>query len=342
LGISRLALEQWRRGIEVAKERKRRLYSVKEELLKKSREAALAAVQIFNNPHITFKSEIFIVLMVVAWTYLLHAHYREKGVEYRHFKQAGKRRRFQKTRHGAFKHWELEHCLSVKECPVDRDCRNNLTFLIGLRHEIEHQMTTRIDDLISARFQACCLNYNETIKTLFGDRHGIEKDLSFSLQFSSLSEEQIERLSAHAGLPRNIEKFIEGFDGPLTAEEYTSAKYSYRVIFVPKLVNKPGQADRAIEFIPAGSEEAKKLNTAYAAIRETEKQKFKPGTIVEAMREKGYQGFNMSHHTNLWKELDAKVPGKGFGVLVERQWFWYQCWVDLVEEHCAEHADRYT
>jgi hypothetical protein len=37
-----------------SRKRVRRVFSVKEELLKKSREAALAAVQIFNNPNVTF------------------------------------------------------------------------------------------------------------------------------------------------------------------------------------------------------------------------------------------------------------------------------------------------
>ena len=72
------------------KTRKRRIGSIKSELLKKSREAALSAVQIFNNPNIAFKSESYIVLMVIAWTYLLHAYYRESGVEYRYYRQQGK------------------------------------------------------------------------------------------------------------------------------------------------------------------------------------------------------------------------------------------------------------
>ena len=37
----------------------------KYELVKKSRESALAAVQIFNNPNITFKSEAFSVLIII-------------------------------------------------------------------------------------------------------------------------------------------------------------------------------------------------------------------------------------------------------------------------------------
>ena len=68
----------------------RRVGSISSELLKKSKEAALAAVQIFNNPNITFKSESFIVLTNIAWTYLLHAYYKKNGIEYRYFEQKGK------------------------------------------------------------------------------------------------------------------------------------------------------------------------------------------------------------------------------------------------------------
>jgi hypothetical protein len=47
-------------------------------LAKKAREAMLSAVQIHNNPQIDFKSELFIVTSVIAWTYLLHAYYHEQ------------------------------------------------------------------------------------------------------------------------------------------------------------------------------------------------------------------------------------------------------------------------
>ncbi|HAT9142573.1 TPA: DUF3644 domain-containing protein, partial [Legionella pneumophila subsp. pneumophila] len=61
----------------MAKQRKRSVFSIKNELIKKSQEAALAAIQLYNNPLITFKSESFIVLMNIAWTYLLHAYFRK-------------------------------------------------------------------------------------------------------------------------------------------------------------------------------------------------------------------------------------------------------------------------
>ena len=58
--------------------------SFKIQLIKKSRESALSAVQIFNNPNILFKSETYIVLMIIAWTYLLHAYFKDKKIDYRY------------------------------------------------------------------------------------------------------------------------------------------------------------------------------------------------------------------------------------------------------------------
>src|SRR5438132_621442 len=144
--------------------RKRQFGSVALELVKKAREAMLAAVQIFNNPQIDFKAELFIVTTVIAWTYLLHAFYRKKGIEYSQFRTAGKRRQFLKTKFGARRRWSLEECLASTACPLDEIVKKNLLFLVGIRHEVEHQMTTRIDDQLSAKFQAAALNFNAAIK----------------------------------------------------------------------------------------------------------------------------------------------------------------------------------
>ena len=314
----------------------RRVFSVKEELLKKSREAALAAVQIFNNPNVTFKSETYVVLMIIAWTYLLHAYFRGKKVDYRYFTQEEKRKRYDRTKNGAFKHWELERCINDKQCPLEREVVQNLRFLIGLRHEIEHQMTTRIDDLLSARFQACCINYHDAVVSFFGEEHGIAKHLAVSLQFSSLSREQIDTLEQQAGLPRHIKQYIEGFDGALSADEFASPKFAYRVIFVPKTANHPNQADQVITFVKADSETAKSANAAYAVIRETERPKWLPSQIVAKMKADGFPRFGMFRHTDLWKSRDAKGSAKGYGVQIAKTWYWYDTWLVEVRKHCNE------
>lgn len=325
----------------LANKRRRRLFSVKEELLGKSREAALAAVQIFNNPNISFKSETYIVLMVIAWTYLLHAFYRQQNIDYRYCTKSGKRKQFEYTKHDAVRHWELERCLNDANCPLDEKVVQNLKFLIGLRHEIEHQMTTRIDDLLSARFQACCINFHDAISTLFGESYGIAKFLAVSLQFSSLSQAQVETLEQHQGLPSNIKKYIEGFDDALSSDVFASTKFAYRVIFVPKTANHPNQADQVITFVKEGSELAKTVNASYTVIRETEKQKWLPSQIVAMVKADGFPKFTMTHHTDLWKALDAKNNAKNFGVQIAKTWYWYESWVGEVQNHCAQSGSLY-
>lgn len=322
----------------------RRVGSVKSELIKKSREAALAAVQIFNNPNITFKSESFIVLMIIAWTYLMHAYYRANNIEYRYFEQRGnQRRRFDKTRHGAYKHWDLERCLNEKKCPLDSDTKNNLRFLIGLRHEIEHQMTTKIDDVLSARFQACCLNYNDYVKKFFGEKYGIDTHLAFSLQFSTISMEQKDLLQDYPALPNNILVYISEFDNDLTESEFESERFSYRLLFVPKTVNRPGQADRVIEFVKSDSQLAAGINKEYQIIKETEKQKYLPKQVVDLIKSEGFTHFSMHQHTQLWKSMDAKNPSKGFGTMVaSKTWHWYDSWIQVVRKHCQDNRSSYV
>ncbi len=301
----------------------------------------LAAVQIFNNPNIQFKSEAYIVLSNIAWTYLLHAYYREKRIEYRYHKIINRRKRFDKTKRGAYKFFELERCLDDADCPVDKTTVQNLKFLIGLRHEIEHQMTTRIDDYLSARFQACCLNYNSYIISLFGSELGIDKYLSFSLQFSSLSEDHADQLRSFSDLPQNIATYICDFDEAIQEQEFNDPRYSYRVLYVPKTANNKGQADKVIEFIKADSPEAVGLNKEYRVIRDREKPKFLPKQIVNNIKEKGFKKFDMHQHTLLWKELDAKKTEKNFGVSIANSWYWYETWLQEVEKYCKENSIKF-
>ncbi|MEI7489059.1 MAG: DUF3644 domain-containing protein [Chryseobacterium sp.] len=216
------------------KKRNRKIGSIKNELIEKSREAALCAVQIFNNPNVTFKSESFIVLMMIAWTYLLHAYYREKKIEYRYCDTKGKRKRFIKT-NGRHKYWELEKCLKYVDCPLDSSTKNNLLFLVGIRHEIEHQMTSRIDDYIGAKLQACCINYNHSLTQLFKQNIGHQQPLS--LQFFSFGEKQTDSLKEKPSLPKNIIDFITSYESNLTEEEKKSPLYSYRVIYIRRRFN---------------------------------------------------------------------------------------------------------
>ena len=302
----------------------------------------MAAIRVFNDPQVSFKSETFIVLMVIAWTYLLHAYYRGKGVEYRYYRQGQKRKVFDRTKSGAYKYWELERCLSEASSPVDRDAANNLRFLIGLRHEIEHQMTRSLDSYLSGRYQACALNYNELLKRLFGKRVAIDQQLAYSIQFLELTEEQLGGPRPEATIPERLRAYVAQFDGALSHEEYNSPRYSYRLLFKRKLVNRPGQADRVVEFIDPDSELAKTIDKQYWVKKEVERPKYRAKDVVSAVRQAGFQNYRISpEHLNMWRAEDAKNPAKGFGVDIQGSWYWYQSWVDHCIAICRSAGNRY-
>lgn len=60
------------------------------------------------------------------------------------------------------------------------------------------------------------------------------------------------------------------------------------------------------------------------------------------MKDKGYTNFKMHQHTQLWQSEDAKNKSKCFGTEVAGYWYWYQSWVEKVEEHCNANEDKYT
>ena len=325
---------------------KKRSPSVKVTLLRKSREAALNAVQTFNNPITTFKTETFIILMVIAWMYLLHAYYRDKGVEYRYYEKRANRRKFPRTKSGAYKYWGLEQCLKDTNCPLNSPTKSNLRFLIGLRHEIEHHQSAGVDERLSGHYLACCLNYERYICDLFGKQHSLGAAAAFTLQFRDLSDLKVTATSEEsvAPLPSNVAKYHQAYDAGLSDEELTSPYFRRRFLFVPVITNKKTQADKMIEFVPFNSELGKVINDKYQKliVKEVERPKFLPSNIVALMEEEGYPRFKMHDHTQLWRQLEGKNPGKGYGALVGNTWYWYESWKDEVARHCEANKESYA
>ena len=317
--------------------------SVKRSLILNSREAALNAVQTFNNPLTTFKAETFIVLMNIAWMYLLHAYYRQEGIEYRYYEKKGKRRKFSTTKSGAFKYWELERCLNEDSCPLDGPTKHNLRFLIGLRNEIEHHQSTGVGQRFSGYYFACCLNYERYLCELFGERYSLGEAAAFTLQFRDFTAAGSQNQDPDP-LPSPVAKYVQEFTAELSETEIRSPYFRRRFLFAPVSTSKQAQADEVIEFVRADSDLAESINTAYNRVvfKEVEKPKFPPTKIVELMHEEGYTRFRLQDHTELWQKMDGKNLGKGYGYELGGRWFWYSRWLDVVRQHCVDNIEKYT
>ena len=309
-----------------------------DELLVKAREAMIAAVYVFNSAGLIFRTEIFIVMSMISWTYLFHAWFRREEIDYRYKEKDGSPR---KTKEGADRYWSLSDCLKHEKCPISKGAVNNLKFILGLRHEIEHRSTNRIDDAVSAKLQACCLNFNDAIQDLFDPRYGIEQKLPIALQFVTFSSDQRAVLRKSSNLPQNIEAFIDTFEHNLSEKEYADQAYRYRVAFVPITSNRVSNADVAINFVSADSAEGRAINQVF--LKEVDKKRYTATKIWNMMQSEGYPKFNKHAHTKLWKDLDAKNPKHGFGRAgdYDGHWVWYDKWIERVRAHCQKNRDRY-
>lgn len=309
-----------------------------DELLIKAREAMIAAVHIFNGAGLTFRAELFIVTAIISWTYLLHAWFKKEGIDYRYRQPDGS---VAKTRHGEDRYFELAKCLRHEKCPIPQGAVINLFFLLELRHEIEHRSTNRIDDAVSAKLQACCINFNDAIKDYFGAQYGLERRLPIALQFVTFGADQRSLLKNASSLPGHIETMMEHFHKTLSPDQQGDPRFAYRVAFIPKIGNRASNADLAVEFVRPDTEEGREINSVL--LKEVDKRRHTVSQIIRIMRDAGFPKFGQHDHTKLWRELDAKNPAKGYGKVGDypNTWIWYDPWVERVRTHCQEHLERY-
>ena len=321
--------------------KQRRFRSKKDELLKKSREAMLAAIQVYNNPLITFKSESFITLAIISWTYLMHAFYKKEAIDYRYYSETRGKKRFDKTKHGAIKHWDLERCLDEKHNPLDPSSVHNLKFLIGIRHEIEHQMTSNIDEFIGAKLQACVLNYNYYIKKLFGQKWSIDKELSMSISIGEIDPTSAKIQSQ--GINPNVQRFISEFETKISDSITSDKRYSYRILYIPVNANRKGLADKTIQFVKLNPGQEDKIKDI-VVFKDREKPKFKPKKIVEIMKSEGFNDFTIHKHTKIWQELKNKGEDLSrFRVqMSDGSYYWYENWIDYVRQFLTKSKTNNT
>jgi hypothetical protein len=305
-----------------------------DELLIKAREAMIAAVQTFNSAGLMFRAELFITTAIIAWTYLLHAHYKREGV---HYKYHGKQ-----TAHGAERYWDLSHCISTGKCPLADGVKTNLRFLIALRNEIEHQSTSRIDDSIGAELQSCALNFNDALKALFGSQFGLEKRLPIALQFVSFGPDQRRRLKKASSLPRHVSSFISAFEHELSDDQIKDPAFRLKVAFVPIAAKKAAGSDVAVVTVQPGRDIAQEVGDVI--FKEVDRPRFIRKDILAAVAEAGFPRFGSGDHTKLMQQLDAKNPAKGYGCPGDYRntWVWYDRWIERILEHCQREGDRYT
>ncbi len=263
-----------------------------DERLIRAREAMILAVQVFNSPSCSFKSEIFSVLANIAWTYLLHEFYTRKGIE---------------VVGADGKSFALSQMLTRPDCPLSDGVKNNLGAIKLIRDEVEHMLMRRGDVKWSPLFQACCLNFDTAILKLFGEKLSLQKELSFALQFTKLDIDQITTFQNYE-IPEQIEALDARLGEGLTEEQLADLEYKFQVIYT---MDNASKSSAGIKFIKPGTDEARDVKNVLLKYKlADEEYPYKPGTVTKNVAKKSGKKFLLNNHTQAWRLFKIR-PKKG-------------------------------
>ena len=209
--------------------------------IEKSHNSALLAVEIYNKPLICYRTEGYIVLMMIAWTSLFHAILLKKGESIK----------YKKSDVGNY--LDLSICIRKYDGKLKAEIEANLSLLMDLRDQIVHRENPELDDALFGYCQACLLNFEEIIVEYFGEKYQLPNSLAYSLQFSrKFKPEQYNTTKKYRNRHTyKVVDFIKEYETHLYESNpavYKSQNYNFRIYMVPKLV-KENKSEAAIEFI---------------------------------------------------------------------------------------------
>lgn len=291
-------------------------------ILEGSIDAALLAVEVYNKPRTTFRSQAYIVLMIIAWTRLFHAYfnktigntyyYKDKNGHYKLIDKKTKER----------KAWELRTCIQ-KYGSLSEPVKANLDFFIGLRNKIEHRNVTerQVDTKIFGECQSLLCNYENLLIQIFGEEYALNESLVFSLQFSYMrpKEQRQANKNVLSSEMKEIRSYIENYRSTIRDEIFNSQEYSIKLIQIPKVSNT-NRNDLAIEFVrldeldSADKERYQQIITLIKGIEVPTEGKnvgrFLPKQVVEKVGERIRRNFVYHDHQALYTIFSVRPPGK--------------------------------
>ncbi|OOY18042.1 DUF3644 domain-containing protein [Thioclava sp. DLFJ4-1] len=299
------------------------LSPVRDERLIRAREAMILAVQVFNSPVHKFKTEVFCVLSNIAWTYLCHHRLLSLGEEIY-------------TADGSS--LPLSQILKTEKLGLNPAITANLLDIKELRDKVEHHILGQADLLWRGLFQANCLNFDKVMCDWFGAKVTLQKNLSFSLQFSKPDIEQLSQVTAY-DVPSGIKAFNEGLRENHADSIKESTEYEFTVVYTMV----PGSKSKAnIKFISPESDEGKEISNVLIKHKPADElYPFKPTKVVNLVKSATNKKFTIPMHTEAVKKYkirpengkpDKKKTNSKYCIYhaAHGDYTYSQAWVDLL------------
>jgi hypothetical protein len=264
-----------------------------DERLIRAREAMALAVQIFNSPTLNFKTEVFAVLVNVAWTYLLHEVYIRKG-ETVIAPQTG---------HA----WLLSQMIDRPDCPLTAGMKKNLSSIKAIRDEVEHTLLGKSDHKWLPLYQACCLNFDKVMRELFGEELSLQNELGFALQFAQLSMEHMTTIHKY-DVPEHIEALDARLKEGMTEDELGDLDYQFRVVYT---LDSASKSQSHIHFINPGTEEGAEIHNILVRYKSAdETHPYKPNQVAPLVSQRSGKTFTRRNQTQAWLKFGVRPrPG---------------------------------
>ncbi|MDB2390596.1 DUF3644 domain-containing protein [Alphaproteobacteria bacterium] len=260
------------------------------ERLVRSREAMILAVQLFNSPNVKFKTEVFAVLVNIAWTYLIQEYCIKNKIvikdDSNHYKS-------------------LNALLNNASLPVSVNIKKNLEHIKRIRDEVEHKLFENSDQNWMSLFQACCMNFDRFLTTHFGHRTSLQSELSFALQFSSFDVGQLAEISKN-NYPEFIESLDANLEDELTDAQKSDPEYKFKIVYT---LSSSSKGDVHINFVSPESSEGKQIKNILTKSRiADEYYPHKPSVVWKKVENETGVPFNSHMHTLAWKKFNIRPP----------------------------------
>ena len=222
-----------------------------EGLVVKAREAALAAVQHYNNPTTVFRSDNYVVLMTIAFTSLFQAIFKRDGVDYTVYeKRTGKAKT---VAGGKPMLWDVMHSAKHYEEDSSSPVVENLRFLTKMRHEIEHRALhiSEIDVSLCGHCQAMIMNFERILVKEFTSYYSLRTSLTLPLHLSGERPGQTVKAmrEIHSKEYEEIKEVVSQFHAGLGDDIVGDPSFCFRVWLIPKSANRAKSSDMSIEFV---------------------------------------------------------------------------------------------
>ena len=286
----------------------------------KAVEIMKTAILIYNNNMIVTRSETFIVLSVIAWTYLLHAHFVQQSIVPIYRNADGTEVMID----GKPKFWELGYCINQPQSSLTNGEKNSLRYIIAIRNEVEHRTYEDINADVQSKLQANALNFLRFAKDKFGNKFDFSHDLSFTIQLQALTLSAPNMIKGSGVVAKSVAAVNALLENPMSSADYNDPDYAFRVYVVPKVTNNSKKADQAVSYSPVGS-------NVEVAIKQVERPKFRMTEAIQMLTDEGVPNVTSHTFTRAWKANDLKAPGKGLAIQLGGQWFWYQEGIDQIK-----------